>query len=343
MMKKWRTIGALVTAGCLAAVSLTACSGSDKNTSGLDGTAQLAAIGEDTVTVQEGYFVTRWQQARYANMASQLYGEEWYNEVLGTEDHTFQEEIKSNVQGQIEMLHLCRQHAADYKVALSDSDEEKVKEAVDSFLKSNSAEAQGAMMADEAVVTDVLTNYALYDKLYDTITAQADVTVTDEEVECRTYDYVYQALTTTDEDGNTVDMTTLEQQNYLDALETIVAEAEKGTDFETAASNAGYNVAEHAYCAADEDSFSGINSEADKLKVGEVSQVIPVEGGLFVISVTSDKDDEATEEKREEVLANRQMEYFDQQYQKWADGTEISWDEELWGQITFEPAIKAQQ
>lgn len=336
--KRW------VVAAICAAMVATAFAGCQKveNNTDLDPAAVVMTVGEEEVSLQEAYFMMKWQQAQYQAMASSLYGDEWYNEDLEGNGETFLDYIKSTVMNVLESMHICSQYAKENNIALTEEEIAAVEEAVKKFMGANTAEAQAAMMADEETVREILTNYTIYNKVFNDIVKDADTSVAEEEALQKTYSYIYQDLVTTDEEGNTVDMSESEVNDYYYAFAAIKTAAEESGDFDKAAEDGGYAPASHSYHPGDEeDTFVDINKIADDLAVGEVSPLIPVEGGLALIHLDTDKDEERTEATRETMAYEKQSAHFEEWIAPLREDANTWIDEELWAEIGFEKVLQA--
>ncbi len=325
------TMTAALSAGC-----------GKKNTNAeFDPEAVVMTVGGEQVPLKEAYFMLKWQQASYQTMASNFYGEEWYNQDLEGNGETFLDYIKSTVMETLEDMYLCRQNAEANNVTLTEEEQQKISDTAKTFMNANSKDAQDAMMASEETVRRVLENYTYYNKVYNEIVKDADTSVSEEEARQRTYSYIYQDLVSTDADGNQTEMTDAEKQQYYTKFAEIANAAKDSGDFDKAAEDGGYQVSQHPYTAADyeDDSFKDINGVADDMKVGDVSDLIPVDGGLFLIHLDSDNDEERTEAMRESMASQKQSEYFENWLSPIRDAAKTEIDEDLWGEIGFEKAL----
>ncbi len=321
----------------------TGCGSKSEASYDLDPDAVVATVGDDEITLQEAYFMLKWQQAEYQTMASSIYGDEWYNEDLEGDGQTFLEYLKESIMERIEDMHICRQQAEALGVSITEEEEEEIAEAVSSYLSSNNDDALDAMMADEEIVTEVLENYTIYMKVYNAVVADADTSVTDEEARQATYSYIYQDFSTTDEDGNETELTDSEKEEYYALFELIAAAAEESGDFDQAAEDAGYETASHTYTVSSysDDSFYEINAIADELEVGEVSDLITVDGGLALIYLDTDNDEEETEDVKQELAEEKQAQFFEDWIDPLREEAAMEIDEELWAEVGFEKALAA--
>ena len=72
------------------------------------------------------------------------------------------------------------------------------------------------------------------------------------------------------------------------------------------------------------------------LKTGEVSEVIKTTDYYYIFYCVRDFDIDATHEKKEEIIANRQEEEFQTRYKEWRGTTHIEVNEEVWDALDFD-------
>lgn len=324
----------------LMSLSLFAGCGKEAKSENLDYESVVLTVGENEITLREAYFLLKWQQAQYQTMGVSQFGEDWYNQDL-TGEGPFIDYIKDSVIAELEEMYILMDNAEKYNMSLTDEDNAKIDEVVSNFLNSNSEEAKAALGVNEEIARKVVTNYTLYAKVYNEIIRDADTAVTSEEAAQKTYSYIYQPLTDYDEEGNLVDMSVDEQNGYFALLESVKADVEDGKTFDEAAEDYGFSTAEHSFGKQSDDSFSDINGLADELKVNEVSEVIPVEGGLFLLHLDTEYDEEATEDARYTIAEEKLMEAFETEYEELKKDVVIELDEELWETATFDNPVVA--
>ncbi len=323
-------------------VLLTLCAGCTKKTGAekLDFESVVLKVGDHDITLREAYFIMKWRQAQYQTMASSLYGEDWYNQdVTGT--GTFIEYIKGSVIDELETMYILADNADTYGVSLEDADKEAIETTVKAFMDANTEEAQNAMGATEDIVRKVMTNYRIYNLVYNAMLQDVDTSVTMEEAAQKTFEYVYQPLTETDEDGDTVDMPVEQQNTYRATFEAIKNAKTGDTSFEDAAKEYGFSVSSHSFGSQDDGDFADIDAQADALAVGEVSDPVPVEGGLFLLCKVSDYDEEATENARQTIADEKLAEAFDTAYEALKKDVDIDLDEDLWATANFDRTVEA--
>lgn len=306
----------------------------------LDYDAIVMTIGENEITLREMYFMLKWNQSTYQAMASAQFGENWYEQDL-TGEGPFGDYIKDSIISQTEEMYILCDNAEKYNISLSEEELAEIETVVAEMMASNTEEALGAMGLTEDIARKVATKYTLWAKVYNEIIRDVDTTVTTEEAAQKTYAYIYQQLTTYNEDGTTSDMSTDEINSYYALLQMVKDDVEGGKTFDEAAEEYGFSVATHSFGKQDDGTFNDINGLADELKVGEVSDIIPVDGGVFLLCLESDFDEEATETARTTLASEKQLEAFEAEYEQLKEGVKIELDEELWATCTFEQPVVA--
>lgn len=304
----------------------------------LDYEAIVLTVGENEITLREAYFLLKWDQAQYQAMGSSMYGEDWYNQDL-TGEGPFIDYIKGSVIDELETMYILKDNAEKYGISLTEEDYAKIDQVVSTFMASNAQEALDAMGATEELVRNVMTNYTYYARVYNEIIRDTDTTVSAEEAAQKTYSYIYQPLTETDEEGNVVDMSTEDQNSYYTLFQMVKDDVEGGKTFDEAAEDYGFSVASHSYGKADDGSFNDINGIVDELKVGEVSDIIPVEDGVFLLHLDTEYDEEATETARTTMASEKLAEAYEAEYEVLKAEVEIELNEELWATATFEQPV----
>ena len=308
----------------------------------IDSEATLITIndGEDTISLGYGNFMARYQQSMYDQYLMAYYGEDMWSSDMSGSGSTLQDETKDGVITEIEEQYLCRKHADEYGVALSDDDNAAIAEAAKSFMESNPEDTIEVMGATEELVTEYIENRTYETRVTAAIKEAAGIEITDEECWQRTFSYVlFNTASATDEDGNEIEITDeyiADQKEQAEAL----AAAE---DFDEAA--AELSVSTHSYTKGEEadDMFDmTIIDAAEKLSEGEVSDVIEIEGtGYYVIRLDSEHDEEASETERESLKSTAETNYFDEIMQGWKDETTFDLDEDAWEKVQFDTLFKA--
>lgn len=337
------------------AVSVAGCGDKDTTTTvnGLDPNAVVLSVGDEEVKMSQAYFLMKWQQANYQNIISSYgYGDDWYKtDIFGTGE-SYQDYFKKYYQDILTRICFARSVMDEYGVEITSEEQKQIDEAVSDYMSANVKSARAAMMADEDVVRQVLTDYKILEKVSAAMTEDVNKNISDEEYKeaayTRTYDYVYVPFTTTDENGETVMMSAAQQEELYNQLSAIRTETLSTGDFENAVANAGQQVSSHTYKpSADksDDSLYDVNQVMEDYKIGEVTEVIPLDTtGAMIAYVTGDNSDDLDSEEtrssaEEEIMLSRKQDLFESKLKELHEKTNVEINEELWNRITMEEPL----
>ena len=325
---KIKKIAALMMAAALAAASLTGCGNIDP---------QAAAVTVDGTEISMGFanFVARYQQALYDQYYIPYLGEDAWQQESGTEEgQTRQEAQKSIIMEMLENWCLLDANKETYKVSVSEEEKAEIKKAAELFMDDNSNAAKEQVGATQEYVEQMLYYYLLESKMKTAIQDTADVTVTEEEAAQRTFSYLsFDVKGYRDSTQNYVEYSEDESKEQLEKAEEIAKKAKK--DFDAAAKDNDMEISEYSYGADDESMDEAVIEAADGMKEGEVSALIQGESQYYVIRLDSEYDKEATANKKEELLAQKKTEFYNEMLEKFRNDVKIEVNKAQWKKVSF--------
>ncbi len=314
----------------------------------VDAGTTVATLGDTEITYGFANFYAQLMQVYYDSYYVYFYGEDfWSTDTSSSGDGsaTMESDVREELLDEIEQLYRIKEHAADYGVTLSDEDNEAIAEAVENFMDQNTDAAIEKLGATEDIVTEYLELITLQERVMDIIYDEADVSFEPEEYECRTFSYVSIDLSGYyDDDSNYVEYTEDEIAQLEQDAEDLVASADASGDFTSVAEDAGYTVETCSYTASgDADLADAVIEVADTLQEGEISDPITVEdeNTIYVICLDSEYDEEASQDKLEELTEDAQEEYFDSVYASWQEESTFSVVESVWKKVSFASLYEA--
>lgn len=325
-----------VIAGMTAMLSLTAC------TRQLNTGEIVATLGEEQITLGEANFAAKYEQAQYEQMYSMYLGQavDWSMEA--EEGKTLEDVTKETILEDIKKKHIVVSHAGDYGISLSEEEKNAASAAAAGFISDNEEKALKVIGADEDIIRNMLELNTLYTKVSEAMTADVDTEVSDEEALQRGISYVFISTEpTTDEEGNSVALTEEEKEKKkadADKLASILPEE----DFAAVATVAGYTASNASYGADSTSLDAAVYDAADALKEGEVSDVIEVENGYYVVKLVSELDRDATDSKKETIVNQRKTDAFDALYQEWESAVTFEIKDRVWKKVKFKDNITFQ-
>lgn len=304
-------------------------------------TAIKINTGDSTDTISLGYinFVAQYQTAIYDSFFMSYYGEGYMNQDLTSSGSTMGESTIDSVVEDLEEQYLCKLHAGEYDVELSDDDNTAIADAAAAFISDNDQESLDAMGATEDYVKAYLEYRTYQSRVEAAVKEAADAEVTDDECWQRTFSYVlFDTSASQDEDG-VVQEKTDDELVDLKAQAKQLANASSSEDFDAIADELGVTASTYSYTKGEEEDDSldmSVIEAAEALTEGAISDVIDVEGtGYYVLRLDADHDEEASETERQTLIEEKQSDFYNTTLESWkADVTWNAVDKQL-DKITF--------
>lgn len=355
-MKKMNgKIACVILASAVAAGSLSGCGK-------LDGTQTVATVDGEKVTLGMANYIVRDQQAMtesYYQMMSQSYGMDMSSMGIWDEKaedgRTYGETAKDDVMDTIRTLYAMKNHAEDYDVTISEEEQAKIQEAAKTFMEDNDAETLAKLAVSETDMVTYLELLTYREKLHDPMVADVDKEVSDEEAGQSTVSVVKVSTAGTEknEDGNTIELTEEEKEAKKEQAQQVLDKVKASENVAEADMSAlAQEVEESLYAYTP--SFTTAGSEEDtldqkvidavaSLKDGELVQEV-VEGtdGYYVVRLDKKNDEEATENKKESIISEREQEAYDKLVEEWTEEAEIKVEENVWKKVKVTDSVSFQ-
>ena len=324
-MKKRAVI--LLLAGLLAAGSLTGCGS-------LEDSDVVATVNDTDITAGVANFLARYTQAQYETYYAGYMGDDmWSGE--GEDGETYQDTVKDSILESLENMYLMEEHMDEYEVSLSDEEKNAIKEAASEFDSANGLSEKEKVSGSTDNVERVLELLTIQKKVQDAIEAGADTEVSDEEAAQKSMQYVVFPFTTTDEEGNSVDLTDEEKAELKTTAESFAAGAAGAADFAAYAAQQGQTSQDATFDGETSTLPAQLVEAADALDEGETTGLVEGDNGYYVARVTSLLDREATDAKKQEIVSQRQQELLDDTIDGWREDADIEVHEKVWDKVDF--------
>ena len=332
-MRFGKRAAVLAIAGVFGASCMTGCSGS------LDTDAVVATVGGEDITLGVANFYARMQQGQYETYYAGMLGstpeEMWTQEY--TEGTTMEDETKNSVLEMLEDLYVISQHAEEYDAALTEDEEKAISDAAAQFDADNTDEAKEAVSGYRTDVEKLLELLTIQTKMEDAMKEGVDEEVSDEEAAQKGMQYVFFSFTTTDDAGNSAEMTDDEKEELRAAAQDFDDQVKDGDDFESAAESAGVEVRTTTFDSESTSPDADLIAAVDALEAeGDVTDVIETDSGLYVAELTSLLDRDATDQEKENIVEQRRQDQYDSLLEEWRDAADITVNEKVWDKVDFE-------
>ncbi|MCI8599292.1 MAG: hypothetical protein HFJ10_12790 [Lachnospiraceae bacterium] len=280
-------------------------------TTGLSGN-ELFRVGNSVCTLPEAMIYVLDYQIQYES----VYGVQmWEHDFGGV---TLEEYVKETIVSQLASMKAVTLLAKDYEVTLTEPEEEKLQKMAKDYYGSLSQEEIDYMDLDLKDVESLCRDHVLSRKVYAEITKDVNTEVSDDEARIITV-----------------------QQIWLDSRESaenVKEKLEEGKEFINLASvyskdgqityTFGRGEKEEAYEAA-----------AFELENEEVSDIIEMEDGFYILKCIDNFDREATEANKVTMVEKRRDEIFGKVYEELIANTPSEFNTRLWEKVHFEDWI----
>lgn len=323
-----------------AAMSVSALSGCGSKS--VDADAVVATMDDGVVRLGVANFMARYTQSAYDSFYVSYFGEEYWTQDMSGEGKTMEEDVKEQIMDTLKTDYALAAHIGDYGVEITEEDTKAMEKAAKEFIEANSKETLKAMSATERDIVEYLRLLTIRQRMQEKIEADADTKVSDEEAAQRTFTYVEISKRGEEDDEGVVQELDEKKLKELKKSAQELASG-KAEEFEQKVEEAGYTFSVQSYGSAkDEDSVldEEVLKSADKLKEGGMSKVIETEEAYYVLRLDSEFDEEATQNRKDEIVEERQAELYEKVCEDYTKDFKFEIDEEVWKKVKFDTLFK---
>jgi foldase protein PrsA len=311
-MKKNRMAGLLLTI-CISAQLLTGCQIAGREirfeANQLSDRSTILKINKEKCDIK----TARLYLCNYRN----LYGSAYGLKLWETESEDLTAYAKDVTIQELSYIICMDLLAKEQEMSLDDEEEALVQDAAKEYYESLTDEERAFIGMSEWELRVAYEDYALAQKLYQTLTEGVDEEVSDDEARVI---HVQQIVVRDESTANE-----------------IAKKLENGSDFATVASS--YQE------SADLDLMLGrgeapqeVENIAFNLDDGECSERIDTDEGYYFVKCISRFEEELTEENKEIIRQRRQKEQFEDSYLQFVESATFQLNDTLWDEVSFEGA-----
>lgn len=312
------------------------CGGNGKSKSGVK--LENGDIQDNSVVVSVGDTGVTYSKVRnYCYLLSHQYDKNFSHDVwnysLGKEG-SIGDEAKEEVLSMVTQMAVIGKTAKSQKVTLSSDEKDQAVQRAEQLVEGATEEDKKSYCLTVQQMSEVFEENLLAEKMFYIATDEVDTDISDEEALQRKIQYIRILTNGTTESGVKVNLGSKEKAEALKRANQLLQDGAKAEDFlafaqkntdgasaEATIGKVGQNTGELADKAV---------TEAWKLKKGQLSSVIEGEDGYYIIRCVEETDEDATYERKEQLIEERQTEMFRKKYGKWLGDDEVRISKSFW-------------
>ena len=250
--------------------------------------------------------------SNYRNIYGNAYGIELWGYDFGEE--SLEEYIKEVTIDELTRIACMEQIAKSQELELTEEEEKKIKEMAEIYYDSLSEEEISYIGASKKNIESYYESYALAQKLYDSLTQNINIEVSDDEARVIRIQQIY-----------------VTNANNASAVNQKLT---NGEDFAAVASN--YNEATVVETTVARGTLpEAVEEIAFNLDNDAVSGMIESDGGYYFIKCLNKFEEELTEANKANIIVKREKAQFEDAYLDFTEKAEYDLNEELWESVTI--------
>lgn len=250
--------------------------------------------------------------SNYRNIYGNAYGIELWGYDFG--EDSLEEYIKEVTIDELTRIACMEQIAKSQELELTEEEEKKIKEMAEIYYDSLSEEEISYIGAGKKNIESYYESYALAQKLYDSLTQNINIEVSDDEARVIRIQQIY-----------------VTNANNASAVNQKLT---NGEDFAAVASN--YNEATVVETTVARGTLpEAVEEIAFNLDNDAVSGMIESDGGYYFIKCLNKFEEELTEANKANIIVKREKAQFEDAYLDFTEKAEYDLNEELWESVAI--------
>lgn len=266
------------------------------------------------------------------NRYESVYGEEiWSTNVDGV---TLEQNVKDIALAQIARIKTMNLMAKQYNVELSDEEKAKVENAANTYYNSLNATEVEQMGVSEKTISDLYTEFALAEKVYQYTIKDINPEISDDEARTITVQHILIKTYALDGTGKKIEYTQHAKEDaYREACE-VLKLAREGEDFDELVRHYSEDD-KSTYSFGKGDMDEAFETAAFNLGKDEISDIVETEFGYHIIKCLNTFNREETDANKIKIVDQRRAEAFGQEYDAYVETLTRNLNEELWDSVSF--------
>lgn len=262
-----------------------------------------------------------YMQESQANMMQQYFGN-WDWDAAYDEEKTMREAISEQILDQAIRDELLYEEAKKEGLTLTEEDEEAINSSIEEITASFTSKKRNKLGLTKSNLKSILTKLSLAQQYQEKKSEEFEVDeqairgeIDEKDYEEYKVNTIFISTETTNEDGESVDMTEEEKQKAYDKIAALLDKAKETKDFTTLVGEEETQLQAAEELWEKDDTYL---SEADMKKVlsmknGEVTDVLEGESGYYIIRMVDNECSDSYEQAVSDKVQEKREEMFEEQ------------------------------
>lgn len=267
------------------------------------------------------------------NQCEEAFGQEVWNVEL---NHTpLSSQFKESILARIAQIKAINLLAQDQKITLDKNEEEQVKTAAHQYFSSISEAEANSLGVTEDIIYQMYAEYALANKVYQTLTSEVNTEVSDDEARTITVKQLLIKTYEINDAGERIAYTGARKQDAYARCLDLLNRAKTGDDFDALILD--YNEEEKSeYSFAKGVMPQNYDEVAFALSPDEISDIIETEYGYHIIKCVTNLNREETDANKANIVNKRKETMFNKIYDEFLPTLTSNLNDELWKSINVD-------
>ena len=286
----------------------------------------VMSVGSDGVEYSEmmnyAYLLKRQYEGNF--------GSELWNYSLGG-NKTVGAQAKQEIVNMVTQLKVIAQAADRNEVSLTNDEKDEAMQKAEKIMEKVSDSDKKKYYLSVQGLSKLYEENVLANKMFYVATDKANTDVSDEEARQAAIQYIEIMTKGIGSSGQKIDMDEKAKAQALKWAEQLQLRAVKTKDFLTLAKdNTDATTQELVVGKSSTKLEKAALDAALALKKGEVSSVVEGTQGYYIIYCVNDKEEDATQARKEVIIAKRQNRLFQKKYNIWLNKCDVNISEDFW-------------
>ena len=265
-----------------------------------------------------------------ANAYEATFGEQIWTTSAG--NTTIEDAFKETVLAKVTRIKVLNLMAKEEKISLSGDEKKSLKKAAKAYMKTLSKNEKAELGADEDLVFQMYSEYALAEKVYNSIVDEVNFEISDDDARSITVQQIFIKTYHEDTHGRLTDYSDAAKAEAKERALAIREKAVTESDFESLC--ALYNEEDestHTYRRGEmPEAYENV---AFALEEGEISYVITTDDGYYIVKCISTYERKATNENKEAIINEAKRKAFEEKYNEFLPNVIANINEKEWENI----------